>query len=233
MAVDRGSRAPPQRSNEPVLPMNEKIKADPLRVVIAKGGDEGDEMLGVISLQEARAKAQELEKDLVMISPKSDPPVCKIVDYGKLKYQMDRKKKDNLKKTKVNELKEVKMSYKIESHDYQVRRRNAEKFLNSGSRVKAVVQFRGREQQYMNLGVDLLNKLAEDVSSIGNGEKPKREGNRMIMFINPIQEKLANKGGGGGKEKMGKKERQQAKAAKALAKQNGSADAAQGPKEAA
>merc|ERR1719327_2531652 len=104
-------------------------------------------MLGVISLAEARAKAKELEKDLVMISPKSDPPVCKIVDYGKLKYQMDRKKKDNLKKTKVNELKEVKMSYKIETHDYQVRQKSAMKFLGAGSRVKAVIQFRGREQQ--------------------------------------------------------------------------------------
>ena len=218
MAVDRGSRAPPQRSNEPVLPMNEKIKADPLRVIISKGGDEGDELLGVISLAEAREKAKELSKDLVMISPKSDPPVCKIVDYGKLKYQMDRKKKDNLKKTKVNELKEVKMSYKIDTHDYQVRQRPAETFLKLGSRVKAVVQFRGREQQYMNLGTDLLNKLAVDVADIGNGEKPKREGNRMIMFINPIQEKLIKSGA---KDKASKKERQAAKAANALAKQEG------------
>lgn len=100
---------------------------------------------------------------------------------------MERKKKENIKKTKTNEVKEVKMSYKIDTHDYAVRKRAAVKFLESGSRVKAVIQFRGREQQHMDLGDDLLKKLAADCAELANADRPKREGNRLIMFINPKQ----------------------------------------------
>lgn len=166
--------------------MNDQIKAEQLRVVVAMPGGEQDEMLGVISRAEAMKKAEEMGMDLVMISEKSDPPVCKIVDYGKLRYQMERKKKDTMKKAKGNELKEVKMSYKIDTHDYEVRQRNAAKFLKGGSRVKCVIQFKGREQQYISLGEKLLERMATDCSGLATADKSKREGNRLIMFLNPV-----------------------------------------------
>lgn len=167
--------------------MNEFIKVPEIRVVLASKNpaESGDEMLGIMNTAEALAKARDLNLDLVMISDKSDPPVCKIVDYGKLRYQQERKKKENLKKTKNNELKEVKMSYKIDKHDYQVRQRAALKFLSSGSRVKVVIQFRGREQQHIDLGTELLKKISEDCGELCSSDKPKREGNRLIMFMNP------------------------------------------------
>lgn len=198
MAVDRGSRAPPPPRG-PTLPMNDMITADPLRVVVAAPGGEQDEMLGVISRAEAMAKAEGMGMDLVMISEKSDPPVCKIVDYGKLKYQMERKKKDTMKKAKGNELKEVKMSYKIDTHDYEVRQRAAAKFLKGGSRVKAVIQFKGREQQYISLGEKLLEKLAGDCAGLATADKSKREGNRLIMFLNPVQTQKMQAGASGPK----------------------------------
>uniref|UniRef100_A0A7S2H9R6 Translation initiation factor IF-3 n=1 Tax=Octactis speculum TaxID=3111310 RepID=A0A7S2H9R6_9STRA len=190
MATDRGSRAPPQREKRTML-MNDEIKQSPIRVVLANAAG-GDEMLGVMTNTEAMEKANEANLDLVLISPGSDPPVCKIVDYGKLKYQMERKKKDNLKKTKVNEMKEVKMSYKIDTHDYMVRQKAAIKFLKSGSRVKAVVQFRGREQQHINLGQELLKKLSEDCKEFATSDRPRREGNRVVMFINPVKDKTGS-----------------------------------------
>ena len=155
--------------------MNEMISAEKVRVVLAVPG-ESDEMVGIMDREEALAKAREKELDLVMISDKSDPPVCKIVDFGKLRYELERKKKENSKKTKTNDIKEVKMSYKIDTHDYDVRKRAAIKFLQGGHRVKAVVQFRGREQQHMDLGGDLLQKLATDCEEVGSaGGRPKRE----------------------------------------------------------
>ena len=174
MAIDRGSRAPPKRGGIE-MPMNEQITAKEVRVVVAVPG-EADEMMGIMELPDALAKASEMELDLVMISDKSTPPVCKIVDFGKLRYQLERKKKENAKKTKSNDIKEVKMSYKIGEHDYDVRKRSALKFLEGGHRVKCVVQFRGREQQHMDLGGDLLQKLATDCEEVGSaGGRPKRE----------------------------------------------------------
>merc|ERR1719183_427663 len=107
---------------------------------------QSEEQLGIISRDDALAKAREAGVDLVMINPNAEPPVAKIVDYGKLRYAAEKKKKENAKNNKVNEVKEVKMSYKIDTHDYEVRRKAAEKFLTAGNRVKIVIQFRGREQ---------------------------------------------------------------------------------------
>ena len=120
------------------------------------------------------------------IAEKSDPPVCKIVDYGKMRYEQERKKKDQKKKAKTNEIKEVKMSYKIGEGDYQVRRRAATKFIKNGNRVKLSIQFRGREQQHMSLGDDLIARFIDDLEEAGaNIAKTKtiREGRDLTTIL--------------------------------------------------
>ncbi|KAJ8613565.1 hypothetical protein CTAYLR_002217 [Chrysophaeum taylorii] len=161
------NRAPPTTPpKDPELPkMNADIRAPELRVIIDRG-DQPDETLGVISREEALAKAKELGVDLVLIADK-DPPVCKIVNYGKLRYAKEKKKKEQMKKMKSNEIKEVKMSYKIGDADYQVRRRAGAKFIQAGNRVKLAIQFRGREQQHMHLGEGLISKFVDDLGLDG------------------------------------------------------------------
>eukprot|EP00640_Fibrocapsa_japonica_P000419 CAMPEP_0113933986 /NCGR_PEP_ID=MMETSP1339-20121228/1337_1 /TAXON_ID=94617 /ORGANISM="Fibrocapsa japonica" /LENGTH=240 /DNA_ID=CAMNT_0000935583 /DNA_START=286 /DNA_END=1008 /DNA_ORIENTATION=+ /assembly_acc=CAM_ASM_000762 len=164
--------------------MNGDIDGDEFRIVVSNSGG-SDTMLGVMSKQDALAKARELDLDLVLISDKSNPPVCKIIDYSKFKYQNDKKKKEQAAKNKGAELKEVKMSYKIEKHDYNVRKRSAEKFLRQGHRVKLLTVFRGREMQHQDLGRDLLKKIKEELTDLATAEPIRREGNRMMMLMNP------------------------------------------------
>jgi translation initiation factor IF-3 len=148
MAIDRGSRKPPPK-RENTLVMNELIKiVGEVRVSIAKPGDVPDEILGVMDISEARARANEEETDLVLINANSQPPVLKIVDGGKLRYQMELKKKANLKNSGSKDVKEVKLSYNIGIGDYDVRKNRAMEFLKKGHRVKVTCQFRGREQQH-------------------------------------------------------------------------------------
>ena len=131
-------------------------------------------------------RAREEGVDLVMIAEKSDPPVCKIVDYGKLRYQKDKKKKEQAKKAKTNEIKEVKMSYKIGEGDYDVRKKRADKFIKNGNRVKLSIQFRGREQQHMSLGDDLIARFIDDLEEAGaNIAKTKtiREGRDLTTIL--------------------------------------------------
>lgn len=128
------------RSRQPFVPpppINANIRADPVRLIAPKvGGDIGEEeMLGIYSLDDALEKALEMELDLVLINEKGDPPVCKIIDYGKFKYALERKKRDNAKKQIKGGLKEVKMSYKIDVHDFDVRVRAAQRFIADGDRV--------------------------------------------------------------------------------------------------
>lgn len=169
--------------------MNDEITAPELRVVTPnpKGKDEA---LGIMSRADALAKAQELGGlDLILINEKSDPPVCKIVDYSKYRYMQEKKAKEVKKNSKANEVKEVKMSYKIDVHDYDVRKNNALKFLKQGNRVKCTVMFRGREVQHDNLGVQLLEKLADDLEDVCMREgRPKREGRNLSLMLGPRPE---------------------------------------------
>lgn len=181
----RGRPGVQQREVVKLPPMNEEIQAAELRVVVDRG-EQPDDVLGVISREEALDKAAELGVDLVLIAEKSDPPVCKIVDYGKLRYAKEKKKKEQMKKAKTNEIKEVKMSYKIGEADYQVRRRNASKFIKNGNRVKLAIQFRGREQQHMSLGDELIARfidhLTEDGANIAK-TKTVREGRDLTTIL--------------------------------------------------
>lgn len=175
------------RSFDDDLPlMNDEIVFPELRVMIDRA-DQPDEILGIIPRSVALEKATELGVDLVVIAEQAVPPVAKIVDYGKLRYQKEKKKKEQLRKSK-NEIKEVKMSYKIGSADYMVRRRAASKFIAAGNRVKVFVQFRGREQQHMSLGDDIIAKLVEELASDGTPvakTKTVREGRDLTTILSP------------------------------------------------
>lgn len=180
------NRSGPQQRNAKAdnTVLNENIKAPELRVLLDRG-DQPDESLGIIPRAEALAKAKELGVDLVLIADK-DPPVCKIVNYGKHKYARDKKKKESAKKAKNNEIKELKMSYKIGDADYHVRRRAAAKFIQSGLRVKIVVQFRGREQQHTNLGQDLIDRFVADLTASGTNvarSKTNKEGRDLVTLL--------------------------------------------------
>lgn len=142
--------------------------------------------MGIITPQEALRLAEEKELDLVLISDKADPPVCRIMDYGKYKFEQEKKAREARKKQHTADVKEVKMRYKIEEHDYQVRVNQAERFLKDGDKVKATVMFRGREIQHSDLAETLLNRMAKDLKELGEVQQaPKKEGRNMMMLISP------------------------------------------------
>lgn len=168
-----------QYSNQPII--NEKIKYPQVRLIDVLGSQ-----LGIFSSEEAFALALKQGLDLVVISDKSDPPVCKIIDYGKYKFAQEKKAKEAKKKQHNATLKEVKIRYKIEEHDYNVRINQALRFLKSGDKVKITVTFRGREIQHTNLAVELLNKMANDLSEVSDiQQSPSRDGKNMIMILSP------------------------------------------------
>ena len=161
--------------------INEKIRFPKIRVIDTDG-----EQLGIISPQEALRVAQEKELDLVLVSDKADPPVCRIVDYGKYKFEQEKKAREARKKQHTADVKEVKMRYKIEDHDYQVRVNQAERFLKSGDKVKATITFRGREIQHSDLAEGLLKRMATDLQELAEVQQaPKREGRNMMMLLAP------------------------------------------------
>ncbi len=131
--------------------------------------------------------AEEAGLDLVEISPNASPPVCKIMDYGKYKYEQQKREAEARKKQKIIEVKEVKFRPNTDTHDYDVKMRNVLKFLEKGDKVKVTLRFRGREMAHQDLGRELLNRVAEDVKDLGKVENmPKMEGRQMIMVIGPV-----------------------------------------------
>ncbi|NQV83893.1 MAG: translation initiation factor IF-3 [Rhodospirillales bacterium] len=161
--------------------VNEFIEADPLRVVGADG-----EMIGVVSKEEGLGLAQDAGLDLVEISPNADPPVCKILDYGKYKYEAQKKANEARKKQKIIEVKEIKMRPGIDEHDYQVKMRSVQRFLGDGDKVKLTIRFRGREMAHQDLGMKVLDRVREDVVEEAKVEQfPKSEGRLMTMVIAP------------------------------------------------
>lgn len=163
------------------LRINEEIRAREVRVV---GSD--NEQLGVMSSREALALAQERHLDLVEISPTARPPVCRLMDYGKYKYEQAKRDRESRKKQKVVSVKELKMRPNIEDHDFDVKVKNARRFLDEGDKVKCTMVFRGREIVHASLAQQTLRKLAELVSDVGAVERmPKVEGRAMIMILSP------------------------------------------------
>ncbi len=176
--------APHFRSRRPIrnLPqINERIRFPEIRVVDSDGAQ-----LGIITPQEAMEIANERDLDLVLVSDKATPPVCRIMDHGKYKFEQEKRAREARKKQHSAEVKEVKMRYKIEEHDYNVRLNNAKKFLKAGDKVKATITFRGREIQHSDLARVLLQRLANDLGDLAEiHQSPKREGRNMMMLISP------------------------------------------------
>ena len=161
---------------------NNRISSPEVQVITSDG-----ENLGIISTNEAITKAKSQGLDLIEIAPNANPPVCKIMDMGKYKY--DAQKKANLarKKQKIVSLKEIKMRPVTETHDYEFKVKNAKKFIAKGDKVKFTIKFKGRELQHSHLGNELMNKIKEDMKETGKVEsQPKFDGKQMIMVIQPL-----------------------------------------------
>ena len=142
--------------------------------------------MGTVDTESALAMAEEEGLDLVEVSPNADPPVCKILDYGKLKYQEQKKASEARKRQKTVDVKEIKMRPNIDTHDYDVKMRNVVKFLEGGDKVKVTMRFRGREMAHQELGMDVLNRVRDDVEALSKVEAmPKMEGRQMIMVLAP------------------------------------------------
>ena len=172
-----------QRRSRPQGPKsNQQIRAIDVQVIGSDGNN-----VGILTLKKAIELAKEESLDLIEISPNANPPVCKIMDMGKYKYDLQKKTNIAKKKQKVVALKEIKMRPGTDVHDYNFKVKNAKKFLVNKDKVKFTVKFKGREMQHINLGKDLMNRIIEDTKEVGKIEtRPKFEGRQMIMIIQPI-----------------------------------------------
>ena len=161
---------------------NNRISSPEVQVIGSNG-----ENLGIINTNKAISMAKEEGLDLIEIAPNAKPPVCKIIDMGKYKYDAQKKANKAKKKQKKIELKEIKLRPVTETHDYNFKLKNAQKFLSKGDKVKFTIRFKGRELQHSNLGYNLMNKIQEDIKLVGKVEmNPKFDGKQMIMVIQPL-----------------------------------------------
>ncbi|WP_432618908.1 translation initiation factor IF-3 [Albidovulum sp.] len=175
----RPHNAPPQRDTGPRI--NDRIRAPEIRLIGADG-----ENVGVVTPARAMQMAEEAGLDLVEISPNAVPPVCKIMDFGKFKYENQKREAEARKKQKIIEIKEIKFRPGTDTHDYDVKMRSVKKFLEEGDKVKVTLRFRGREMAHQELGLDLLKRVAADVDDMGKVENmPRLEGRQMVMMIGP------------------------------------------------
>lgn len=166
------------------LIINEQIRDKKLRLI-----DEDGTQIGIVPKHEALDKAFNKDLDLVLMSPKAKPPVARIMDYGKYKYDQEKKAKENKKKQKVTQTKETRFSLNIEDHDLQTKANQTKKFIKNGDKVKVSVRFRGRELGHKKLGYDLLDKFMEMVGDVAQiDKKPKMEGRSLVLFISPNEE---------------------------------------------
>ena len=163
--------------------MNDRIRAPQVRLVGADGSQ-----IGIVSIQDALRRAQELDLDLVEVAPQAQPPVCRIMDYGKFKYERAVQQKEARKRQSRVEVKEIKMRPKIDPHDYGIKKGHVIRFLQSGARVKVTIMFRGREMAHTELGRKLLDRLTGDLQELATVEAyPKLDGRNMVMVLGPVK----------------------------------------------
>ena len=163
------------------LQINEQIRDKELRVIDSDGTQ-----LGIMSLRQAMEIAEQKNLDLVKIAPQANPPVCKIIDYGKFRFEQAKREKEARKNQRVVEIKEVRLSLNIDTHDFETKRNHAMRFISEGNKVKASIRFRGREMGHPELGQEIMSRFAEAMSEVANVEKPaKLEGRTMWMFLAP------------------------------------------------
>ncbi|WP_343564152.1 translation initiation factor IF-3 [Kiloniella sp. b19] len=169
---------PPQQDGPRV---NERISIPKVRLIDAEG-----EQLGIFATKEALNRAYDAGLDLVEISPNAEPPVCKIMDYGRYRYENQKKKAEARKKQKIVEIKELKVRPNIDTHDYDVKMKSAHKFIGSGDKVKVTMRFRGREITHQEIGLEVLKRIAADLEEIAKVEThPRIEGRQMTMVLAP------------------------------------------------
>ena len=162
--------------------INEAIRVKEVRLI-----DENGENRGVVSIAEALRIADNAGLDLIEISPQATPPVCKVLDYGKYKYEIQKRKSEAKKNQKVVNIKELKIRPAIETHDYDVKLKQAKKFLSQGDKVKVTMRFKGREMSANDMGKEILNKIIEDLENVAKVDSaPKLEGRQMIMMLSPL-----------------------------------------------
>ena len=163
------------------LQINEQIRDKELRVIDSDGTQ-----LGIMPLRRAMELAEQKNLDLVKIAPQANPPVCKIVDYGKFRFEQAKREKEARKNQRVVEIKEVRLSLNIDTHDFETKKNHALRFISEGNKVKASIRFRGREMGHPELGLEIMRRFADAMSEVANVEKPaKLEGRTMLMFLAP------------------------------------------------
>jgi translation initiation factor IF-3 len=163
--------------------INDRIRAPQVRLV----GPDGAQ-IGIVSTREALQRAEEADLDLVEVAPQADPPVCRIMDYGKYKYERDVRQKEARKRQTRVEVKEIKFRPKIDTHDYETKKGHVLRFLNAGARVKVTIMFRGREMAHTELGRKILDRLVEDLEGLAQVDQmPKLDGRNMVMVIAPTK----------------------------------------------
>ncbi|MDQ0314655.1 translation initiation factor IF-3 [Amorphus orientalis] len=178
--IRRPHRAPPPTKEGPRV--NSDIRVPRVQLVDAEGNNRG-----IVETDEALAMAEESGLDLVEVSPNADPPVCKILDFGKYKYQSQKKAAEARKKQKTVEVKEIKMRPNIDTHDYEVKMRSMMRFFEEGDKVKVTLRFRGREMAHQELGMDLLKKVRSETEEFAKVEsEPRLEGRQMVMVLAPL-----------------------------------------------
>ena len=163
--------------------INEEIKFKEVRVVGVDG-----EAVGIMSSDAALKLAYDQGYDLVLMAPQAQPPVCRIMDYGKYRFERDKKEKEAKKKQQTVELKEIQLSCRIDTHDFETKARHAVKFLESGNKVRVVMRFKGREMSHVSIGQEIMNKFVESCSEVGSvDKKPVLDGRIMSMVISPVK----------------------------------------------
>ena len=163
------------------LQINEQIRDKELRVIDSDGSQ-----LGIMSLRQAMEIAEQKNLDLVKIAPQANPPVCKLIDYGKFRFEQAKREKEARKNQRVVEIKEVRLSLNIDTHDFETKKNHAVRFISEGNKVKASIRFRGREMGHPELGLEIMRRFADAMSEVANVEKPaKLEGRTMLMFLAP------------------------------------------------
>ena len=167
------------------LQINEQIRDKELRVIDSDGTQ-----LGIMSLRQAMEIAEKKNLDLVKIAPQANPPVCKIIDYGKFRFEQAKREKEARKNQRVVEIKEVRLSLNIDTHDFETKRNHALRFISEGNKVKVSIRFRGREMGHPELGLEIMRRFSDAMSEVANVEKPaKLEGRTMLMFLAPKPQK--------------------------------------------
>lgn len=179
---DKTIAANDNRNNRNQAIMNERIRAREVRLI-----DQNGDNKGVVATSKALQMAYDADLDLVLINPNQEPPVAKILNYGKYKYELEKRAKEAKKKQHTVDVKEIKIRYKIDTHDYQVRIKSLEKFIAQGNKVKIVVMLRGREMQHSNLAFDLANKFLKDMENmpVVVEKKPQLEGRNVTLYVAP------------------------------------------------